>query len=66
MRTLTLLGMFTSPKYGGNFRGAGWNMSRFRARHAFLPPFGYYDREYTGFVPYASGSTRDLEHDFSR
>ncbi len=59
VRTLTLLGMFTSPKYGGNFRGAGWNMMGFEDRHAFAPPFGYYDREYTGFVPYASGSTRE-------
>jgi gluconate 2-dehydrogenase gamma chain len=54
MRTLTLLGMFSSPKYGGNFGGAGWKLMGFEDRHAFTPPFGYYDREYTGFVPYAS------------
>jgi hypothetical protein len=23
-------------------------------RHSFTPPFGYYDREYTGFVPYTA------------
>jgi gluconate 2-dehydrogenase gamma chain len=56
VRTLTLLGMFTSPQYGGNHQGSGWKMMGFADQHAFTPPFGYYDREYTGFVPY-SGST---------
>jgi hypothetical protein len=55
MRTLTILGMFSSPKYGGNFGGAGWAMMGFADQHAFTPPFGFYDREYTGFVPYADG-----------
>lgn len=53
VRTLTLLGMFSSPKYGGNYQGSGWKMMGFADQHAFTPPFGYYDREYTGFVPYA-------------
>ncbi len=53
MRTLTILGMFSSPKYGGNFGGSGWSMMGFADQHAFTPPFGYYDREYAGFVPYA-------------
>ncbi len=52
MRTLTLLGMFSSPKYGGNFGGAGWKLMGFVDQHAFTPPFGYYDRDYAGFVPY--------------
>jgi|SRR5450631_2728915 hypothetical protein len=56
VRALTLLGMFSSPKYGGNYGGAGWAMMGFKDQHAFTPPFGYYDREYTGFVPYG-GST---------
>jgi hypothetical protein len=54
MRTLTLLGMFSSPKYGGNYGGSGWRLMGFVDQHAFTPPFGYYDREYTGFVPYAA------------
>jgi len=54
VRTLTLLGMFTSPKYGGNFQGSGWKMMGFADQHAFTPPFGYYDREYSGFVPYST------------
>jgi hypothetical protein len=51
-RMLTVLGMFTSPKYGGNFQGAGWKMMGFVDQHAFSPPFGYYDANYAGFVPY--------------
>ena len=54
VRTLTLLGMFSSPQYGGNFGGAGWKLMGFADQHAFTPPFGYYDREYTGFVPYST------------
>ncbi|MGC1520025.1 MAG: gluconate 2-dehydrogenase subunit 3 family protein, partial [Steroidobacteraceae bacterium] len=53
VRTLTLLGMFSAPKYGGNFQGSGWRMMGFADQHAFTPPFGYYDREYSGFVPYS-------------
>jgi hypothetical protein len=52
MRMLTVLGMFTSPKYGGNYRGSGWKLLGFVDQHAFAPPFGYYDAEYQGFVPY--------------
>jgi gluconate 2-dehydrogenase gamma chain len=56
-RLLTILGMFTSPKYSGNYQGAGWKLMGFVDQHAFVPPFGYYDREYTGFVPYATGKS---------
>jgi gluconate 2-dehydrogenase gamma chain len=51
-RMLTVLGMLASPKYGGNYQGLGWKMLGFVDQHAFAPPFGYYDREYAGFVPY--------------
>ena len=53
-RALTLLGMFSSPKYGGNFQEIGWAMMGFKDQHAFTAPYGYYDREYTGFVPYTT------------
>jgi hypothetical protein len=53
-RMLTVLGMFSSPKYGGNFQGAGWKLMGFVDQHAFAPPFGYYDAQYQGFVPYAA------------
>jgi hypothetical protein len=54
VRTLTLLGMFASPKYGGNYGGAGWRLMGFKDQHAFTPPFGHYDRDYPGFVPYST------------
>jgi hypothetical protein len=52
-RMLTVLGLFTSPKYGGNYQGSGWKMMGFVDQHAFRPPFGHYDAEYKGFVPYS-------------
>lgn len=51
-RFLTVLGLFSSTKYGGNYRGAGWKLLGFVDQHAFAPPFGYYDAQYQGFVPY--------------
>ena len=51
-RMLTVLGMFTSPKYGGNHLLSGWKMMGFVDQHAFTPPFGHYDAEYKGFIPY--------------
>ena len=49
-RLLTLLGMFSLPAYGGNRDGVGWKLLGFEDRHVFHPPFGYYDRDYPGFV----------------
>jgi hypothetical protein len=54
VRMLTVLGMFSSPKYGGNYQGFGWKLLGFVDQHAFAPPFGYYDAEYQGFVPYTN------------
>ena len=51
VRQLTILGMFTSPAYGGNRDGLGWKLLGFVDQHAFVPPFGYYDRDYPGFQP---------------
>jgi hypothetical protein len=50
MRFLTVLGMFSTPAYGGNRNGAGWKLLGFEDQHIFQPPFGYYDRDYPGFV----------------
>jgi gluconate 2-dehydrogenase gamma chain len=49
-RLLTLLGMFSLPSYGGNRSGVGWKLIGFEDAHIFQPPFGYYDRDYPGFV----------------
>jgi hypothetical protein len=52
LRMLTILGTLSSSQYGGNFELSGWKMLGFEDRHVFEPPFGYYDRDYAGFVPY--------------
>lgn len=52
LRFLTIVGLLSSSKYGGNFGGSGWKVLGFADQHAFVPPFGYYDRTYTGFKPY--------------
>ena len=52
MRLFTLVGMFSNPKYAGNYQQSGWKMIGFEDQHVFAPPFGYYDRDYAGFVPY--------------
>lgn len=53
IRFLTVLGFLSSPKYGGNANGLGWKAIGFEDHAVFTPPFGYYDRQYKGFVPYA-------------
>lgn len=40
---LTLCGMFCLPSYSGNRDNAGWDLIGFDHRHAWQPPFGYYD-----------------------
>jgi Gluconate 2-dehydrogenase subunit 3 len=56
VRQLTILGMFADPKYGGNAGGEGWKSIGFEDQHVFIPPFGYYDAHYEGFVPYPSST----------
>lgn len=55
MRFLTVLGLLSLPSYGGNRDKLGWKLVGFVDRHAWDPPFGHYDRDYAGFVPYAKG-----------
>ena len=40
---LTHCGMFAMPSWGGNRELSGWSMLGFDNRHAWQPPFGYYD-----------------------
>lgn len=54
VRWLTVVGTLASAQYGGNFGGAGWKIMGFEDQHVFMPPFGYYDRDYAGFVPYST------------
>jgi gluconate 2-dehydrogenase gamma chain len=55
-RFLTIVGFLASPGYGGNRDGIGWKVIGFTDEHVFSPPFGYYDRDYPGFVPYNTKS----------
>lgn len=52
MRFLTITGLLANPSYGGNEQKLGWKLVGFVDQHAWQPPFGYYDAEYAGFVPY--------------
>lgn len=52
VRRLTLLGLLALPKYGGNQEAVGWKLIGVEDNHAWEPPFGYYDQDYAGFVPY--------------
>jgi len=58
LHTLTVVGLLASPAYGGNQGGAGWQLLGFEDTYVYAPPFGYYDRDYPGFVPYGSESGR--------
>lgn len=43
-RTLTLAGVLSSPKYGGNRNYVGWKLVGHDPAPTAQPPFGYYDR----------------------
>jgi gluconate 2-dehydrogenase gamma chain len=57
LRLWTLCGLLASPAYGGNRDGVGWKLTGFEEAHRFESPFGYYDRDYPGFVPYPPKAT---------
>jgi len=46
VRTMTVIGMFANPSYGGNFNQIGWKLIGFENKFFFDSPFGFYDREY--------------------
>jgi hypothetical protein len=52
VRRLTVLGIIAWPKYGGNHEGLGSKLIGVVDQHVWVPPFGYYDKDYAGFVPY--------------
>lgn len=45
---LTLLGVFAMPAHGGNLDQSGWKLIGFEPRHAWQPPFGFYDAAHNG------------------
>lgn len=48
MKFLTVAGMFSLPEYGGNQNRVGYQVIGFDDRHAWAPPFGYYDANANG------------------
>jgi gluconate 2-dehydrogenase gamma chain len=45
LRTHTVMGFLSDPRYGGNRGRIGWKHIGFENSHHFTPPFGYYDAE---------------------
>ncbi|MFY9554909.1 MAG: gluconate 2-dehydrogenase subunit 3 family protein [Blastocatellia bacterium] len=45
-RTMTIVGMFSNPEYGGNYGQAGWKLLGFEDQFFYKSPFGFYDGEY--------------------
>jgi len=48
IREHTIMGFLTIPARGGNRGMVGWKHIGFDDSPAFAPPFGYYDRDYSG------------------
>lgn len=48
VRFLTIAGMFSLPEYGGNQNLVGYEVIGFDNRHAWVPPFGFYDANSNG------------------
>ena len=46
VRYLTIAGMFSHPRHGGNRNRVGWQLLGFDDRHSWQPPFGFYDADY--------------------
>ena len=46
IRYLTIAGMFSLPRYGGNRDGLGYQLIGMDNRGAWAPPFGFYDADY--------------------
>lgn len=46
LHRMTIYGYFGMQSYGGNRDGVGWQLLGFEGKHAWQPPFGYYDAEY--------------------
>jgi gluconate 2-dehydrogenase gamma chain len=57
VRRLTVLGLLALPKYGGNHDGLGSKLIGVVNHHVWRPPFGWYDQDYAGFVPYPGHPT---------
>src|SRR5207248_2097344 len=53
LRQHTIAGFLIDPEYGGNHDGVGWKVIGREREHMFQAPFGYYDKDYSGWQPVA-------------
>ena len=44
-RALVMMSLMAEPEYGGNHDRVGWQIIGFEDSFAYLPPFGFYDRD---------------------
>ena len=53
VRVHTIVGFLVDPDSGrgGNRDGVGWKLIGRDRDHMFQPPFGYYDKDYSGWHP---------------
>jgi Gluconate 2-dehydrogenase subunit 3 len=60
LRVHTISGFLIDPDADkrGNRDGAGWKVIGRDREHMFMPPFGYYDKEYPGWQPNPSGADK--------
>jgi len=47
VRFLTVASLFALPEYGGTGPDVGYKLIGMTHAHAYLPPFGFYDADYT-------------------
>jgi gluconate 2-dehydrogenase gamma chain len=45
LRGATIVGMLSTPEYGGNFEKTGWKLIGFNDQFSWAQPFGWYDRD---------------------
>jgi gluconate 2-dehydrogenase gamma chain len=58
LRQHTIAGFLIDPDYGGNNSGAGWKVIGREREHMFQSPFGYYDKDYVGWQPFAKEANK--------
>jgi len=60
IRAGTIAAFLIDPEseYAGNSSGVGWQLIGRERAHSFQPPFGFYDKDYPGWAPTASGKTK--------
>ena len=47
-RAMVMMSLMAEPQYGGNQDRVGWQIIGFEDSFAYLPPFGFYDRDEHG------------------